>query len=93
MAGESNRGDEGVLSRRLDHIAIGAARHDAVLHLAGCGQIAREPDSDRKQDNGDQKAGDGAAAVIALVGIRFGHRTVACQNGRGLGASPATVLT
>ena len=80
MAAESNRGDEGALSRRLDHVAIGASRHDAVLHLAGSGQIAREPDSNGKQDNGDQEAGDGAAAVIALVGIRFGHRTVALSK-------------
>src|SRR5690242_2752383 len=55
------------LSRGLDHVAIGPPRHDAVLQLAGSRQIAREPDADRKQHNGDHEAGDGAATVLRLV--------------------------
>jgi hypothetical protein len=61
------------LSRRLDHVAIGAPRHDAVLQLAGGGQVARKPDPDGKQDDSDDKAGNSAAPIVALVGIRFGH--------------------
>jgi hypothetical protein len=64
------------LSRRLDHIAIGAPRHDAILQSAGSGQVVRKPDADSKQDNCDQKAGNGAAAVVALVGFGLGHKTV-----------------
>jgi hypothetical protein len=61
------------LSRRLDHVAIGASGHDAVLKLAGSGQIVREPYPDGKQDHGDDEAGNGTTAIVALVGIRFSH--------------------
>jgi hypothetical protein len=58
------------LSRRLNHVAIGPSRHHAILQLAGGGQIAREPDADRKQDNDNDKAGDGAIAAFGLVVLR-----------------------
>src|ERR1700730_9561479 len=64
---ESRSGIAGALSRRLDHVAIGPACHHAILQLAGGGEIAREPDADRKQDDGNNKAGDGAVAVFRLV--------------------------
>jgi len=55
------------LSRRLDHVAIGPARHHAILQLAGGGQIACEPETDRKQHDGDHEACDGARAAVGLV--------------------------
>ncbi len=53
--------------RRLDGIAIAAARHQAVLHLAGGREVAREPDPDRQQHNGDNEPGERAAPVIAIA--------------------------
>ena len=58
-----------VLSRRLDHVAIGPARHHAVLHLACGGKIARKPDADRKQHDRDDEPGNRAAAVVAGIGL------------------------
>ena len=66
IAGAPNRACS-ALSRGLDHIAIGPPRHHAVLHLAGSGEIAREPHADREQDDGDDQAGDRAAPVVALL--------------------------
>ena len=64
------------LSGRLDDVAIGAPGHHAILHLAGGGEIAGEPDADREQDNGDEEPGDGPKAAIAGILFRIGHRTV-----------------
>lgn len=55
------------LSRRLDHVAIGPPRHHAILQLARSRQIAREPDADGNQDDGNHKAGDGPLAIVGLV--------------------------
>jgi hypothetical protein len=61
------------LSRRLDSIAIGAARHDTVLQLACGRKVAGEPDSDREQDNGNDQPDHRAAPVIAIVLVGIGH--------------------
>ena len=57
------------LSSRLDGIAIGPPGHQAVLHLAGRGEIAREPDADTEQHDDDHEADDRATAVVAGFGI------------------------
>jgi hypothetical protein len=60
------------LLRGLDHVAIGSARHHAILQLAGRAQLAREPDAKGKQHDGDHKSYHRTTAVIAS--LRFGHR-------------------
>lgn len=64
------------LSRGLDDVAIGPPRHHAVLHLAGSGEIAREPYADHEQDDGDDEADDRAAAVVAGLLLGIGHRAI-----------------
>jgi len=55
------------LSRRLDHVAIGATRQHAILQLAGSRQIARKPDADSEQHDGDHQTRDGTVAIFRLV--------------------------
>jgi hypothetical protein len=59
-------------SGRLDDVAVGSARHDAILHLAGGGQIMRQPHPDRQQDDRDDEPGDGASAIVAPFGFAHG---------------------
>jgi len=74
--GSRNRiGSGPPLLRWLDCVAIGPPWHQAVLHLAGGGQIVREPHPDRQQDDRDDQARDRAAPVVALLGI--GHAMAA----------------
>ena len=61
-----------LLSGRLDDVAVGPSRHQAILHLADGGQIAREPYPDRQQNQRDDQSGDRTAAIIASFG--FAHR-------------------
>jgi hypothetical protein len=63
------------LLRRLDGVAIGAARHQAILHLAGGREVAGEPDSDGKQHNDDHQPKERTEPVIAIAMIWIGHRT------------------
>ncbi len=77
MVGESPLPARGALSRWLDDVAIGSPGHHAILQLAGRSQIARKPNSDRKQDGGDHEARDRAATVIVFrlsVLFGIGHR-------------------
>jgi hypothetical protein len=60
------------LLRRLDHVAIGAAGHHAVLQPSGGRKFVRKPNADRKQDNRDDQARDCAVPAAAWVNIR--HR-------------------
>jgi hypothetical protein len=60
------------LSGWLDLVAVRPARHDAVLHPAGGGEIVCEPHADCKKNNGNDQACDRTAPVIALLGV--GHR-------------------
>jgi hypothetical protein len=57
------------LSRRLDHVAIGSARHHAVLQPASGGKFVRKPNADHKQDNRDDQARDCPAPAVAWVNI------------------------
>jgi hypothetical protein len=44
---------EAQLLRRLDHVAIGAAGHYAVLQPSSGRKFVRKPNADHKQDNRD----------------------------------------
>jgi hypothetical protein len=61
-----------VLSRGLDDLAIAAARHQAVLHLAGSREIAHKPDADHQQHQRNDQPDQGAAPVVAVV-VVVGH--------------------
>lgn len=64
--------------RGLDHVAIGTTRHDAILQLAGGGEVVREPQSDRQQDDDDQQSRHCGMPVVAgsraWARFRFSHR-------------------
>lgn len=47
----------------LDRIAVGAARHQAILHPAGGGQFAGEPPAGQHQHDGDDEADQGGTAA------------------------------
>jgi hypothetical protein len=55
----------------LDHITVGPARHQAVLHFARSRQIASQPQADRQHYRRNQQSSDRAASASAL--FRFAH--------------------
>jgi len=61
-----------LLASRLDHVAVASPGHQAVLHLARGGEIAGEPPADAEDQDRDDQASDGAAAVV--TGLRFWRR-------------------
>jgi membrane protein YqaA with SNARE-associated domain len=63
----------------LDNVAIGSARHHAILHLAARGQLASQPQSKHQQENRNGEARYRATPVVALVGI--GHRPLIALPG------------
>lgn len=58
------------LARRLDHVAIASPRHQAILHLAGGGEVPRKPHADGEQHGGNDQPRDRAATVV--TGLRLG---------------------
>jgi hypothetical protein len=58
----------------LDNVTVRSARHQAILHLAGRGQLVSQPQSDYQQDNRNGQARNRATPVIALIGVGVGHR-------------------
>src|SRR4051794_36703879 len=57
------------LAGRLDDIAIAAARHHAILQLAGGGEVWGEPQTDTENHGGNDQACDSAAAAVAGLGL------------------------
>src|SRR6266702_4564266 len=58
-----------LLTGRLDHVAVAASRHQAILHFAGSGEVSGEPQSDAENHGGNDQPDDGAAAVVAGLGL------------------------
>src|ERR1700722_8509521 len=57
-----------------NHVAVGAARHQAILHFAARGQFVRQPQPHRQQDDGNRQSRNRGAPASTLVGV--GHRLV-----------------
>jgi hypothetical protein len=49
----------------LDDVAVGASRHQTILHLARRRQLAHKPQSQNQQDDGDGQSGNGRRASFA----------------------------
>ena len=47
------------LAGRLDHVAIAASRHQAILQLAGGGEVPGKPQADTEKYGGNDQPGDG----------------------------------
>jgi hypothetical protein len=62
-----------------DDVAVGASRHQAVLHLAGRGQFMSQPQSHHQQDHRDSEARDRGPPASASFGL-VGHRQVWSSN-------------
>jgi hypothetical protein len=75
---DDERAEPSRLLRGLDGVAIAAARHQAILHLARGREVAGEPDPDGQQHNGDHQADDRAAPVIAVAMFGICHRAAIC---------------
>ena len=79
------------LASRLDHIAIASPRHQAILHLAGGGEVPSKPQADRQEHGSNDEPRDRAATVVAgsglrrsfgfLCGIRHGVRLAGLGHG------------
>jgi hypothetical protein len=73
-----------IISLRRNDVAVGASRHQAILHFAGRRQVVRQPQSHRQQDNRDGQSSDCWAPVSTLVGVCHGAVIPDTNNWRWL---------